>query len=59
MEVSGVEAGQGQAVAVASEGSLDWSHGGAGGGGVQVVEEMVRDVAGDPSSLTQVLSRSM
>ena len=59
MEISSVKAGQGEAVAVASEGSLDWSHGGTGGGGVQVVEEMVRDVAGDSSSLRKILSTSV
>ena len=51
VEVSCIEPGQGQTVAVPGEGSLDGGHGGPGCGGVQVVEQVVGDVTGNSTTL--------
>ena len=51
MEISGVEAGQRQPVTISREGSLGRSHGGSGGRGVEIMEEMIGDVSRDASAL--------
>ena len=51
VEVPGVEPGEGQTVAVPGEGGLDGGHGGSRGGGVQVVEQVVRYVTRNATTL--------
>ena len=51
VEISGVQPRQRQTVAVSREGSLRRSHGGSGRRGVQIMKEMICDVARDASAL--------
>ena len=51
VKVPGVEAGQGEAIAVTRQRGLGGGHRGSGGGGEQVVEQVVRDVSGNSASL--------
>merc|ERR1719318_2421479 len=51
VEVPGVQPGEGEAVAIASQGGLGGGQGGAGGRGEEVLEQMVSDVARNTSTL--------
>ena len=54
VEVAGVEAGQGKAIAVTSQGGFGRGHGGSGGGGEKVVEQVICDVSWYSTSLGEI-----